>query len=129
MKYQEINDEFLASLLVEAKNNERKRIAFDLRTTPADTSQRMLNALQPHTEVPIHRHEESAETNICLKGCLDVVFFKEVDNKLEEESRVTLCPADGKYGVQIPKGAWHTVEVFEESVIVEMKDGKYIPQR
>jgi cupin fold WbuC family metalloprotein len=127
-KYQEINAEFLTLLLSDARKNERRRAAFDLRTTPDDTSQRIINALQPHTDVPIHRHEESAETNICLEGCLDVVFFREVENKLEEESRITLCPAEGSYGVQIPKGIWHTVKVFEESVIVEMKDGKYVPK-
>ena len=129
MKYQKINDEFLTSLLANARKNERKRVAFDLRTTPSDTSQRIINALQPQTDVPIHRHEGSAETNICLKGCLDVVFFREIDGKLEEDSRITLCPAEGSYGVQIPKGIWHTVEVFEESVIVEMKDGKHVPQK
>lgn len=133
MEVQLINDELLAVLESQAALSERKRVAFDLRTSPNDNSQRMLNSLQPGTEVAIHRHEGSDETNICLNGRLDVIFYVELPNmdaggpgrEFAETYRVTLCPKEGCYGVQIPKGVWHTILVYEVSTICEMKDGKY----
>lgn len=133
MNIQLINEELLADLREKAKGSERKRMNFDLRTTPEDGSQRMLNVLEPGTQVPIHRHEDTTETVICLKGKLDVIFYEELPNmddggpgrELVEVARVALDPSDGKYGVQIPLMAWHTVEVKEPSVIFEAKDGAY----
>lgn len=78
MKIQLINDSLLLGLYKEAASLDRLRQAFDLRTTPEVGSQRMLNALQPGTHVPIHRHLNSAETKICIEGCLDVVFYEEL---------------------------------------------------
>ena len=137
----EINKELLDGLLAEAKENPRLRQNFDLRTSSADTSQRMLNALQPQTEVPIHRHENTAETVICLVGKLEEIIYEEVNEyvhettsfcddvirqkSFKEVSRQILSPADGKFGIQIPAGAWHTVNVIEPSVIFEAKDGTY----
>ena len=114
--------------------NPRLRQNLDLRTSPSDTSQRMLNALLPGTVVPIHRHEDTAETVICLCGKLDEVIYEEMDSQLpsltgsrfREIERIHLCPAQAQYGCQVPKGAWHTVEVIESSVIFEAKDGKYM---
>lgn len=126
MDLHEINSQLIEDLLRQAKASERLRVAYDLRTTPEDTSQRMLNALMPGTEVPIHQHEETSETNICIVGRLDVVFYdKGTDGGFVESSRVALNPKAGAYGVQIPKGAWHTVEVIEPCVIFEGKDGAY----
>ena len=141
----EINKELLDSLFEHAKENPRLRQNLDLRTSSADNSQRMLNALLPGTVVPIHRHEETTESVICLCGKLDKVIYEEVvsySKALSEEflqgidaqevvrkveyrevQRIHLCPAEAKYGCQIPKGAWHTVEVIEPSVIFEAKDG------
>lgn len=143
----EINKELLDKLFEQAKENPRLRQNFDLRTSPADTSQRMLNALLPGTVVPIHRHEDTTETVICLCGKLDEVIYEEVvsyDKASSEEfsqgmdaqdvvrkveyreiQRIHLCPAQAKYGCQIPKDAWHTIEVIEPSVIFEAKDGAY----
>ena len=143
----EINNELIIELLAQAKENPRLRQNYDLRTSPGDTSQRMLNALLPETSVPIHRHENTTETVICLCGKLDEVIYDEVvsyekpssenfqqsmdaqdfTRKVEyrEIQRIHLCPAQAKYGCQIPKGAWHTVEVIEPSVIFEAKDGSY----
>ena len=78
----EINKELLNKLFEQAKVNPRLRQGFDLRTSPSDTSQRMLNALLPGTVVPIHRHEDTAETVICLCGKLDEVIYEEVDSQL-----------------------------------------------
>ena len=142
----EFDKEFLDKLFEQAKENPRLRQNFDLRTSSADTSQRMLNALLPETKVPIHRHEDTTETVICLCGSLDEVIYEEVVSyendtddfqkgmnvqdvvrKVEYRKiqRIHLCPAEAKYGCQIPKGAWHTVEVIEPSVIFEAKDGAY----
>ena len=130
MELDVINKDLIAELLQKAKGPDRLRVAYDLRTSTEDTSQRMLNALLPGTEVPIHRHEDTSETNICIAGRLDVVFYdKGDDGKFVESSRVSLNPKAGAYGLQIPKGAWHTVEVFEESCILEAKDGPYIPHK
>ena len=130
----EMNKDFLNQLFEQAKVNPRLRQGFDLRTSPADSSQRMLNALLPGTVVPIHRHENTTETVICLCGKLDEVIYEEVDSQLSpltggrfrEIERIHLCPAQAQYGCQVPKGAWHTVEVIEPSVIFEAKDGKYM---
>ena len=141
----EINKELLENLLAEAKENPRLRQNFDLRTSFADTSQRMLNALQPQTEVPIHRHEKTSETVICLVGKLEEIVYEEVNEyvheatsccddvirqkSFKEVSRQTLSPAEGKFGIQIPAGAWHTINVIEPSVIFEAKDGAYNKSR
>lgn len=124
MDTKQINDMFLQDLQRQARENERKRQNYDLRTTPEDTSQRMLNVLEPGTKVPIHRHEETAETVICIRGKLDEVFYED-EKGSKEIARYTLCPAEGSYGIQIPMGVWHTVEVFQPSVIFEAKDGAY----
>lgn len=142
----EFDKEFLDKLFEQAMENPRLRQNFDLRTSSADTSQRMLNALLPETKVPIHRHEDTTETVICLCGKLDEVIYEEVVSyekdtddfqkgvnvqdvarKVEyrEVQRIHLNPTETKYGCQIPKGAWHTVEVIEPSVIFEAKDGAY----
>ena len=136
----------LEILFAEAKENPRLRQNFDLRTSSGDTSQRMLNALLPGTKVPIHRHEDTTETVICLCGKLDEVIYEEIVSyenvtlgfpqgmdaqnisrkvSYREVQRIHLDPAEAKYGCQIPKSAWHTVEVFEPSVIFEAKDGAY----
>ena len=90
----------------------------------------MLNALMPETEVPIHRHETTAETVVCLTGRLEVILLEKLPDEMGLEtyrvlSRQLLCPAEGRYGMQIPAGAWHTVEALEPSVIFEAKDGAY----
>ena len=129
MELDVINKELIAELLQQAKGSDRLRVAYDLRTSTDDTSQRMLNVLLPGTNVPIHRHEDTSETNICIAGRLDVVFYdKGADGAFVESSRVSLNPNAGAYGVQIPKGAWHTVEVIEPSAIFEGKDKAYKPR-
>jgi len=132
----EFDKEFLDKLFEQAMENPRLRQNFDLRTSPADTSQRMLNALLPGTVVPIHRHEDKLDeviyeevvsyekdTDDFQKG----MSVQDVARKVEyrEVQRIHLNPIEAKYGCQIPKGAWHTVEVIEPSVIFEAKDGAY----
>ena len=141
-----INKEFLDSLFEKAKESERLRMNYDLRTSEHDGSQRMLNALLPGTEVAIHRHTRSSENIICLCGRMDVILLKEekehvqLDNAPEmgidaqdvmcrkvlvEKERIHLCPENATLGCVVPMGTWHTVQVYEPSVIYEAKDGKY----
>lgn len=129
------DNDFLNNLFEQARTNPRLRQNFDLRNSEYDTSQRMLNALLPGTVVPIHRHEATAETVVCLFGKLDEVIYEALPSALglgateyREVQRIRLAPAEGVYGCQIPQGAWHTVEVVEPSVIFEAKDGAYIPR-
>ena len=81
MEIELINDNILSVLHWKAKENECKRINYDMRTSSEDTSQRMLNALEPGTHVPIHRHLKTSETVICLEGCLDWVFYEELPHR------------------------------------------------
>lgn len=132
-----IDNKLLDTLFTKANDNPRFRLNYDLRTSVDDQSQRMLNALLPGTEVVIHRHPNSSESVVCLCGRMDVVVYDEVvtyvqdgeDKKLKvsynETERISLAPVEGKFGCSIPKGAWHTVEVFEPSVIFEAKDRAY----
>lgn len=125
-----IDKTILDNLLEQPRLNPRLRTNLDLRTSAEDGSQRMLNAMLPGTEVAIHRHPMSNENVILIKGRLDEVLYEEVtlaDGKvtLRESERIHLCPEDGAYGCQVPKGVWHTVEVLEPSVIYEGKDKKY----
>lgn len=117
-----IDKSLLDGLFAQAKDSPRQRQNHDMRTSGDDRSQRMLNALLPGTKVAIHRHPHSAESVICLCGRLDEIIFDENGTELE---RISLCPAEGSYGCQIPAGAWHTVEVQEPSVIFEAKDGAF----
>ena len=118
--------DFIDILLDQAKESSRLRQHYDLRNSTADTSQRMLNALFPGTEVPVHRHEETSETVVCLVGKLEEIFYEEVgDGTFREISHQQLSPHEGLYGMQIPAGVWHTVHVVEPSVIFEAKDGAY----
>ncbi len=119
-----IDEILLDSLLEQATESERRRTNFDLRTSIDDSSQRMLNVLLPGTQVPIHRHQETSETVVVLSGRLTEVFY---DDRGVECARYDLCPADGRYGLQIPKGMWHTVIVTEPCIILEAKDGPYKP--
>lgn len=121
----EIDKALLLSLREQAKASPRLRQNYDLRTSAADTSQRMLNVLEVGTQVPIHRHEETTETVICIEGRLVEMFYEKDGEDFCEVARVELCPREGKYGVQIPQGVWHTIEVLEPSAIFEAKDGAY----
>ena len=128
--------EFIDKLFAEAAESPRLRQNHDLRNSADDTSQRMLNALMPDTIVPIHQHTDTAETVICLCGKLEEILYEreEVANEngttdvtFKETARYLLCPEQGVYGMQIPIGVWHTVNVIEPSVIFEAKDGAYVP--
>lgn len=138
----QIDKQLIRELFDKAVVSERKRMNFDLRTSPNDGGQRMLNALMPGTVVPIHLHPMSNESVICLSGKLVEIIYEEEDiakdfpmgmdaqdvpngRRFKESARYMLDPKNGNFGCVVPAGAWHTVEVLEPSVIFEAKDGKY----
>ena len=119
-----LNDSILDSLLSEASSSPRLRMNMDLRNSPEDMSQRMLNALEVGTRMPVHRHRSTSETQLLLRGVLDVMFY---DDSGRETERFRIDPANGMYGVDIPAGQWHSLEVIESAVLFEAKDGPYVP--
>lgn len=112
------------SLMQSASASPRLRMNMDLRNSPEDRSQRMLNALEVGTVMPIHRHRATSETQLLLKGVIDVMFY---DDSGREMQRFRLDPLNGNYGVNIPAGQWHSLEVIEPAVLFEAKDGPYAP--
>ena len=120
-----ITQDLLDELTAAAKASPRLRMNYDLRNTPEDGSQRMLNAIEPGSPLPIHRHRHSSETVVCLRGRLQEVFYNEA---VEETEVVELAPNGPVVALNIPIGQWHTVLVLESgTVILECKDGKYEP--
>lgn len=117
-----LDKQLVDSLFEQAKANPRLRQSYDLRTSSEDNSQRMLNALLPGTEVAVHKHPMSNENVILLVGKMDEIIC-DADGK--EVERIHLDPSAGNFGCVVPADTWHTVEVFEPSVIYEGKDGKY----
>ena len=120
-----INQKILDELTAQAKASPRLRMNMDLRNSSADGSQRMLNALEPGTPLPIHRHMKSSETVVCLRGHLREVFYDE-DGEITEV--IDLQPGGECVALNIPVGQWHSVDVLESgTVILECKDGGYEP--
>ncbi len=122
-----ITQALLDDLTEQAKLSPRLRMNYDLRNSSEDQSQRMLNAIEPGSPIPIHRHTKSSETVVCLRGHLREVFYND-DGEVTEV--VDLTPGADCVALNIPVGQWHTVEVLESgTVILEVKDGKYEPIR
>ena len=118
-----INKELLDSLTAQAKASPRLRINYDLRNTPDDQSQRILNAIEPGTALPIHRHRGSSETMVMLRGKGRWKFYDDNGNLTDS----FLISADGDIrGISVPKGQWHNSESLESgTVILECQDGPY----
>lgn len=120
-----IDKEVLDNLTTQAKASPRLRMNMDLRNSPADQSQRMLNAIEPGSPLPIHRHTKSSETVVCLRGHLREVFYNDAGEVTEV---IELALGSDCVALNIPIGQWHTVEVLESgTVILECKDGAYEP--
>ena len=120
-----IDKKLLDSLSAQAKANPRLRQSYDLRTTADDNSQRMLNALEPGTIMPIHRHRNSSETVVIIRGSLVEYLYDDEGNVIQE---VVMKPQSECPVIQLEKGQWHSLEVREEgTVILEAKDGAYEP--
>ena len=118
-----ITEEILDELTENAKANPRLRQGMDLRNSPEDLSQRMLNALEPGTVMPIHRHRETSETCVCVRGHFEEYFYDSEGNLTE-----TIDMVPGGTVLNIEKGQWHSLKCLESgTILLEAKDGSYRP--
>ena len=118
-----VDQTVLDALTARAKESPRLRMNLDLRNSPADGSQRMLNAIEPGTVLPIHRHPTTSETVVCLRGHFQEYFY-DADGRLTE----TIDMRPGGNLLHIPAGQWHNLKSFESgTVLLEVKDGPYEP--
>lgn len=120
-----INKELLDEITRQAKESPRLRMNYNLHDNLDAKAQKLLNALEPGTILPIHRHPNTTETYLLLRGKLNVILYNDKKEVLET---MHLDTANGNYGLDIPAGQWHSIEVLESgTVILEVKDGPYIP--
>lgn len=118
-----IEKNILDDLTKRAQNSPRLRMNLDLRNSPEDQSQRMLNAIEPGTVMPIHRHHASSETVICIRGHFEEYFYDENGVLIE-----TIDMRPGGAFVNVPAGQWHNLKSLESgTVLFECKDGAYAP--
>ena len=130
-----IDKALLDELAVQAKASPRLRMNMDLRNSAADTSQRMLNAIEPGSVVPIHRHRKTSETVVVLRGRVVEEYYDDAGVLAESfvlgDCHVADAPRNDVpmvYALNIPPGQWHTLRALEsDTVILEMKDGAYEP--
>ena len=121
-----ITQVLLDNLTEHAKVSPRLRMNYDLRNSEDDQSQRMLNALEPGTPMPIHRHQKTSETIVILRGRLVEEYYDELERRCTEA--IELSPNGPVVALNIPAGQWHTLRVLESGTcILEMKNGKYEP--
>lgn len=120
-----INTELFDSLTEQAKASPRLRYGLDMRTTPDDQSQRLLNALEPGTVMPIHRHQDTTETAVILRGRLKWLYYDERGNVTDSY----LLDAEGDIrGISVPQGQWHSIECLASgTIIMESKNGPWKP--
>ena len=124
--YMIINQAILDGLSSQAKASPRLRMNLDLRNSPEDKSQRMLNAIEPGSPMPIHRHRNSSETVVCLRGRLVEEFYDDLERMCTDA--IELSPNGPNVAINIPIGQWHTIRAIESgTVILECKDGPYEP--
>ena len=120
-----IDNILLDNLTAQAKESPRLRMNLDLRNSDADSSQRMLNAIEPGSVVPIHRHQKTSETVVVLRGRVVEEYY---DSEGVCVATYELAAGGPAFGLNIPAGQWHTLRALESgTVILEMKDGAYEP--
>ena len=121
-----ITQELLDSLTAQAKASPRLRMNRDLRNSEADQSQRMLNAIEPGSPMPIHRHQKTSETIVILRGRLVEEYYDELERICTDA--IEIAPGGSVVALNIPAGQWHTLRALESgTVILEMKNGAYEP--
>lgn len=121
-----ISQTILDQLTAKAKESPRLRMNLDLRDSETDHSQRMLNAIEPGSPLPIHRHKHTSETVVCLRGRLVEEYYDELERRCTDT--IELSPNGPVVALNIPAGQWHTLKALESgSVILEMKNGAYEP--
>ena len=120
-----IDNNLIDSVVAQAKESPRLRMNYNFHESLDDKCHRLLNALDPGTVVPVHRHPTKDESFVILRGKIRVNTYNDAGEVTES---VVLSPADGKYGVDIAKNVWHGVECLESgSVIFEVKEGPFVP--
>ena len=119
-----IDDQLLDNVAAKAEESPRLRMNYNLHDSLEAKAQRLINVLLPGSPLPSQRHRHTAETYVILRGKMFVVFYNDMGAQTE---RYLLDPTQGNYGVQIPAGQWHGIEVIEPSAIFEVKDGPYTP--
>ena len=120
-----IDNILLDKLTAQAKESPRLRMNLDLRNSDGDSSQRMLNAIEPGSVVPVHRHQKTSETVVVLRGRVVEEYYS-TDGAVE--ASYELCAGGPVCALNIPAGQWHTLRALESgTVILEMKDGAYEP--
>ena len=120
-----IDQSLLNEVSGEAKNSLRLRMNYNFHQSLEDKCHRMLNAVEPGTVVPIHRHQTKDESFVVLRGKVKVTTYNDDGAVIES---VVLCQEDGRFGVDIPKNVWHNLESLEpESVLFECKEGPFVP--
>lgn len=121
-----VSQAVLDELTAQDKDSSRLRMNMDLRNGPEDGSQRMLNAIEPGSPLPIHRHKYTSETVVCLRGRFVEEFYDELERVCTDA--IELTPGGPNVAINVPAGQWHTVWALESgSVLLECKDGKYEP--
>ena len=120
-----IDEQLLNDVGAQAKESPRLRMNYNFHQSLDELCHRFLNAVEPGTEVPIHKHPTKDETFVILRGKVRVTTHNDDGTIIED---VVLSNEDGRYGVNIPKGVWHTIEAMEpDSVIFECKEGPFVP--
>lgn len=120
-----IDQKLLDQVSIQAKESTRLRMNYNFHQSLDDKCHRMLNAVEPGTEVPIHRHPTKDESFVILRGKVRSTTYNDDGSIIDS---VVLSQEDGVYGVDIPKGVWHKLESLEpNSVIFECKEGPFVP--
>ena len=130
-----IDNILLDRLTAQAKESPRLRMNLDLRNSSEDSSQRMLNAIEPGSVVPVHRHQKTSETVVVLRGRVVEEYYDDagvlVESVVLGDCHVADAPRNDMpvaCALNIPAGQWHTLRALESgTVILEMKDGAYEP--
>lgn len=119
-----IDEQLLGKVSEQAKESPRQRMNYNFHQSLEDKCHRMLNAVEPGTEVPIHRHPTKDESFVILRGKVRSTTYNDDGSIIES---VVLSHDDGVYGIDIPKNVWHRLESLEpNSVIFECKEGPFV---
>lgn len=119
-----IDGKLLNEVAMQAKESPRLRMNYNFHSSQQDKCHRMLNAVEPGTVIPIHRHPTKDESFVVLRGKVRCTTYKDDGSVIES---VVLCVEEGRYGVDIPKGVWHTLESLASgSVVFECKEGPFL---
>ena len=119
-----IDEHLLNEVQIKAKDSPRLRMNYNFHESLDDKCHRFLNAVEPGTVIPIHRHPTKDESFVVLRGKVKVSTYND-DGTIRDS--IILCHEDGRYGVDIPKNVWHTLECIESAVIFECKEGPFVP--